>query len=114
MAKKTIIQLVDDLDGTALESGDGKTIQFALEGHSYEIDLSDANVEKLREAFAPFIEAATPVSASARATRSRTTRGVSKSVDLAAVREWARANGHTVSDRGRVPAAVQEAYAAAH
>ncbi|MCJ1709145.1 Lsr2 family protein [Microbacterium sp. VKM Ac-2923] len=31
-------------------------------------------------------------------------------VDLAAVREWARANDHTVSDRGRVPAAIIEAY----
>ncbi|WP_437440971.1 Lsr2 family DNA-binding protein [Rathayibacter oskolensis] len=30
------------------------------------------------------------------------------------MREWANANGHQVSDRGRIPAEVQAAYQAAN
>lgn len=114
MAKKQIVQLIDDLDGAVLESGDGVTIQFALDGRSYEIDLSHANAEKLRGAFKPFIDAATLTSPAPRSARSRSSRSASTTEDLNVVREWARANGHTVSDRGRVPAAVLEAYRAAH
>lgn len=53
MAQKTLIQLVDDLEGTALTDGSGKTVTFALEGVSYEIDLSQAHVEELAGALAP-------------------------------------------------------------
>lgn len=115
MAKRQITQLIDDLDGTVLEDGEGTTIRFALEGRSYDIDLSGANAEKLREALAPYIEVASPVSASAVASRSRgRSKTGSAGKDLAAVREWARANGHKVSDRGRVPARVLEAYEASN
>ena len=34
--------------------------------------------------------------------------------DYSGVREWAKENGYKVSDRGRVPASVLEAYEAAH
>lgn len=116
MAQKVIVELVDDLDGTPIKDGTGGTVSFALGKKSYDIDLSDANLAKLEKALAPFIDAARP-SSSAPAAGSR--RGASRSArksssaDLAAVREWARANGHPVSERGRVPAAVLEAYAAA-
>ncbi len=113
MAKKQIIQLVDDLDGTTLDEGEGVTIQFALEGRSYEIDLSEANAEKLRDALAPFIKAGTPTSGTTRTSGRRSARSAATPSDLNAIREWARANGHKVSDRGRIPAAVLEAYAAA-
>jgi hypothetical protein len=33
---------------------------------------------------------------------------------LVAIREWARAHGHTVSDRGRIPAKIIADYEAAH
>ncbi|MBF4561173.1 Lsr2 family protein [Microbacterium sp. VKM Ac-2870] len=115
MAQKVIVELVDDLDGTAIKDGKGGSVSFALGKKSYDIDLSDTNLSKLEEALAPFIDAARPSSsapaAAARRSSSRSTRKAS-GVDLAAVREWARANGHTVSERGRVPAAVLEAYAA--
>lgn len=111
MAKQHFTRLIDDLDGEVLEQG--KTIHFSLEGRSYEIDLSEKNAEKLREAFAPFIKAGRSIGSAARTT----TRGRSAKKDtrdLGAVREWAAANGHEVSARGRVPAAVLEAYDAAH
>lgn len=116
MAQKVIVELVDDLDGTPIKDGKGGTVSFALGKKSYDIDLSDANLAKLEEALAPFVNAARPSpGATGTAARRGTSRSVRKvsGVDLAAVREWARANGHTVSERGRVPAAVLEAYAAA-
>src|SRR5580704_17062204 len=52
MAQTVIVQLTDDMEG-----GDAdETIGFTLNGKTYEIDLNAKNAEKLREAFAPFIE----------------------------------------------------------
>ncbi|MFT4211267.1 MAG: Lsr2 family protein [Microbacterium sp.] len=65
MAKRVSVELVDDLDGTPITNGEGGTIVFSLERRSYEIDLSDANQAKLREALAPFIDAGRVVSAAA-------------------------------------------------
>lgn len=114
MARKQITQYIDDLDGAVLEEGEGTTIRFSLQGRSYDIDLSEPNAQKLRDALAPFIEVATPVSAVAKSDRSRAKRGVDHKTDLAAIRAWANDNGYTVSDRGRVPTTVLEAYNAAH
>ncbi len=109
MATKHVTHLVDDLDGSVLEDGEGKQIIFSLEGRSYEIDLSSDNAVKLHEAFAPYIAAARSVGASGTG-RSRRNSARKSSVDLGAVREWARANGHTVSDRGRIPGTIIDAY----
>lgn len=115
MARRIVHQLVDDLDGTVLDIGDGETLLFSLDGIAYEIDLTDANATALREMLAPYISAARsvstrkPVSASTPRPRRRAAQQ-----DYGPIREWAKANGYTVSDRGRVPAAVIEAYEAAH
>lgn len=109
MAKRTIVTITDDLDG----SEDAETVTFGYDGRTYEIDLSDENRAKLEQALQPFIDAARPVSGSSRAgnpTPQR--RGVP--LNLAAVRAWAADNGHEVNQRGRIPAAVIEAYEAAH
>jgi hypothetical protein len=111
MAKQQITRLIDDLDGEVLEAG--KTIHFSLEGRAYEIDLSDENAEKLREAFAPFIKAGRSIGSGSRSTSTRGRAAKKDSRDLGVVREWAAANGYEVSTRGRVPAAVLEAYDAA-
>ncbi|KTS65019.1 hypothetical protein NS206_05785 [Microbacterium testaceum] len=113
MATRHIAQLIDDLDGTPLEEGEGKQITFSIEGRAYEIDLSDKNADTFFQALAPFVNAARPTGSTATPRAgSRATRAKSD-VDLAAVRQWARENGHTVSDRGRVPATIVEAYKAA-
>lgn len=117
MARRIVHQLVDDLDGTILEVGDGETVLFSLDGVAYEIDVSDANAAALREAFAPFITAARPISSSRGASASRISSGKrrrSGQTDYSGIREWAKANDFQVSERGRVPAAVIEAYDAAH
>ncbi len=112
MAKKHITQLIDDLDGSVLENG--TTINFSLEGRAYEIDLSEKNAEKLREAFEPFTVAARPIGSSTPGVR-RPSRGRAvSSRDLADVRAWAEKNGHAINARGRISSAVLSAYDAAH
>jgi hypothetical protein len=111
MAKKTTVVLVDDIDGGEIDDGKGETVFFALDGVSYEIDLSDSNASKLRDALKPFVDAGRR---SARGTRSafapgRSPRSSSRE-DLGHVREWLRARGHKVSDRGRIPATLLEEY----
>ena len=112
MAIKHVAHVIDDLDGTVLEEGDAKQITFSVEGRSYEIDLSTHNADKLYSALAPFVDAARSTG-SMGAGRNRRTPQRRSDVDLSAVREWARSNGHTVSDRGRVPASIVDAYKAA-
>ena len=112
MAQRVQIVLEDDLDGGVA----AETVTFGLDGVSYEIDLSDKNAGKLRDEFASWIGHARR-SGGRRTTGRRAASGASSGSsrrDLSAVRAWARANGHQVSDRGRVSAAVQEAYDKAH
>jgi hypothetical protein len=94
-------------------------VTFGLDGVSYEIDLSDKNAGKLRDEFATWIGHARRSGGRRAAGRrsgsgSSSTSSASSRRDLSAVRAWARSNGHQVSDRGRVSAAVQEAYDKAH
>ncbi len=121
MAIKTV--LIDDFDGTPI-SGPAVTTHFSLNGAMYEIDLSAENAQKLKDALAPFIKFGRKVAAGpevmardiAKAKTAAKRRGVGRhsngSNDLTAIREWARASGHTLGDRGRIAAAILEAYAA--
>jgi len=115
MAQKVHVLLVDDLDG-----GDAdETVPFGLDGVSYEIDLSAANAQKLRDALAAYVSEARRVGGRGSGRRGagrtgRSGRSGRGDVDVGAVREWARANGHQVADRGRVSATVMAAYRAAH
>ena len=116
MAKTTIVQVSDDLDGSA----NAREVRFAFEGTEYAIDLSSKNRKALEKALRPYVEAGTKVSGrrsaatrSARPKRSGNSGNSGNSaVDLAAVRAWAKENGHQVSDRGRLPKAVLDAYSA--
>ncbi|WKK71436.1 Lsr2 family protein [Rathayibacter oskolensis] len=113
MAQK--LTLVDDLDGTPIEDNDGGTVRFSLDGASYEVDLNKKNMETLLDAFAKYIEVARKTSG--RTSASSSANSSAKKSDpkaLQAIREWANKNGHNVSDRGRIPAAVVEAYNAAN
>jgi hypothetical protein len=118
MARRIVHQLVDDIDGTVLEIGEGETVLFSLDGIAYEIDLTNDNAAQLRSALERYTKAARTVSAgrsnSAGGGANRRGRRRSGQQDYSAVREWAKQNGFTVSDRGRVPASVLEAYEAAN
>lgn len=107
MAQRTTIVLIDDIDG-----GDAaETITFALDGVTYEIDLSEENAAALRDDLARWVGAARRSGGRRQASR-RPVAG--RRGDLNAVRAWGRENGFEVSDRGRVSAKLQEAYDAAH
>lgn len=103
MARKTQIILTDDVDGTEATG----TIEFAFDGVSYEIDLNDENSQRLRDEVGPWIEHARRLGGRARRGTSTTSNGETKKI-----REWARANGYQVSDRGRVSEEIRNAYAA--
>lgn len=110
MASKTIVTLVDDLDGTSIDQGKGETVKFSLDSTSYEIDLSSENARELRDAFKPY----TKVARAASARRTPTGAARSNPTDLAAARTWLRANGHEVSDRGRIPNKLMELFQGAN
>ena len=112
MARRTIIELVDDLDGRALKQGEGETVDFGVDNVEYSIDVSKANADKLRKALSPYVQAARTVSRRGR--RGRPRRGVRDREQIKAIRDWAKQNGYKVSDRGRIPSEVQEAYDKAH
>lgn len=111
MAQRVQIILIDDVSG-----GDAtETIEFALDGVTYEIDLNDDNAAKMREDLAPWIGQARR-SGGRRQTRRRgsSAGAAGRSEDLTKMREWGRENGFKVSSRGRVSQELQDAYAAAH
>lgn len=105
MAQRTIVNLIDDIDGKAAS----QTITFGLDGVEYQIDLSDKNAAKLRRALDMYVSHGRKLSRSGRPYR-RVEIGPSPR-DL---REWAKANGYDVPNRGRVPRKVAEAFAKAH
>lgn len=112
MARITTVQLIDDLDGSVLE--DGSTVRWGLDGREYELDTSPANEAKLRRQLEKYLRASRRVAAAAPPQRVDDARGQSDPHQLQAVRDWARRNGHEVSDRGRIPKKVMEAFDAAH
>lgn len=105
MAQQTTVTLTDDLDGTKA----AETVRFGLDGRSYEIDLNKRNAAALRKALAEFTAAARRVRGARPAGKAAAAPGPDR-VDARAVREWAAANGITVSARGRIPADVLSRY----
>lgn len=118
MARQVITTLIDDLDGKPAD----RTVEFSLDGTTYTIDLSDANAGKLRKALDPFINAGNrvgrggsgrgPGRPSAAGSNGRAAGNDRDQNRL--IREWAAANGHAVSERGRIPQNVTDAYRTAH
>jgi hypothetical protein len=112
MARQIVETLIDDTDGSEAN----ETVVFAIDGSSYEIDLSDPNAAKIRDALAPFIAAGRRVVVSASRngrgrTSGRTKVGREKSAEI---RQWAKKNKIKVSERGRISAHVVKQYEAAN
>lgn len=116
MAQRVNIVLVDDIDGNDAD----ETVTFGLDGVSYEIDLATSNAAKLRDVLAPYVGHARRVTGSGsgrrsgRRSSSRRGHAPGDGPSAREVREWARANGWNLPDRGRVSSEVREAYEAAH
>lgn len=105
MAQRVQVILEDDIDHSAAD----ETLRFALDGVSYEIDLSAANAARLRSDFEPWVSRGRRVSG--RRTAGRKAQGNSGLAEK--IRSWALNNGYTIGDRGRIPAEIRAAYEAA-
>jgi hypothetical protein len=110
MAQKVMVTLVDDLDGSTAE----ETVEFGLDGAAYQIDLSSGNADRLREALADYVDHARRSGGRKRIT-GRAPGGHPRTASAdreqnQAIREWARKQGLKVSDRGRIPTEVLDAY----
>ncbi|MGC1215334.1 MAG: Lsr2 family protein [Micromonospora sp.] len=112
MARKVITVLTDDLDGGKAD----RTVEFSLDGVAYTIDVSDENAGVLRKTLDPYISAGRRIGRgpvdTGRATRQAgrpATSGMDREQNRA-IREWASRNGYEISERGRIPVSVVEAY----
>ncbi len=129
MARKEII--VDDIDGTELQEGQGETIVFSVSGIYYQLDLGQKSLDKFHKALQPFVDKAetlkperSPLAGPRRAVdqalklhkaklKAEKNGGMSKE-QRDAIRDWANNNGYTVGDRGRIKGEIIEAFEAAH
>lgn len=123
MSRTTKLIITDDFDGTVIDEPDYKSLQFAIDGAIYEIDVNADHRGEFMEMLAPWCEAATEMpkkfvgrstarlaavpSMPGQAPKRPTRRDP---VQVAAIRQWGRANGYEISDRGRIPREVEDAY----
>lgn len=140
MGKIVTVEYVDDLDDVPVDAESVDTVEFSYRGDAYTLVLTTANGAQFDKDIARYIKAAKKAAArEARGARKETHRTPrqpakpkarprpqpsSRTVAPAtkktgpertrAIREWATANGHNVSHRGRVAATVITAYDAAH
>ncbi|WP_018215244.1 histone-like nucleoid-structuring protein Lsr2 [Salinispora vitiensis] len=109
MARKVITVLTDDLDGGKAD----RTVEFSLDGVAYTIDVSDENAGILRKTLDPYLSAGRRIGRGGVDTSRTLRRGTSTGIDREqnrAIREWAAQNGYKISERGRIPVEVVEAY----
>ena len=100
MAQKIQTLFIDDLDGSEAEG----TLRFALDGTEYEIDLNAEHAQALRDALARYVRAARRAGGGPRRPARGVRRASAGGLKSTEVREWAKAQGIEVKDRGRVPA----------
>jgi hypothetical protein len=107
MAQKHIVRLIDDLTGDDAS----ETVTFALDGARYEIDLSADNAARLRDTLAVYIASARRSARAGVRPDGSPRRGTRADREqTAAIRQWARNNGHQIGDKGRLPSHIVEAY----
>jgi hypothetical protein len=109
VAQKIQTLFIDDLDGSAAEG----TVRFGLDGTEYEIDLNAKHAQALRDALARYVGAARRAGGAARRSARAARRGSASGLNTTEVREWAKAQGIEVKDRGRVPAELVVKFKAA-
>jgi hypothetical protein len=109
MARRIQTLLIDDVNGSDAD----ETVTFVLDGREYEIDLTTAHADELREVLGEFLNAARRIGSGQRTGR----RGVARRQtpgtgdgEMAAIRAWAKEQGMAVNDRGRISSEIREAY----
>jgi hypothetical protein len=114
VAQKVEVHLIDDLDGG--QAAD-ETVEFGVDGVTYEIDLSGEHAAGLREAVSAYVAAARKVSGRQPGRRRRKPQRQAQPqrarVDKEqrqAMREWGRKHGWSIGNRGRIPADLEAAF----
>lgn len=110
MARREVVVLTDDLDGS--EATDIETVVFGFDGAQYEIDLTAKNRAGLEKALTPYLEKARKAGKSV-STVQKARAAANRDYDPKAVRVWAQSNKVDVPERGRIPAGVVEQFKAA-
>ncbi len=118
VAQKVEVVLTCDLDEE--ETPAAETVAFGYDGQTYEFELCQEHLDEFHNLMQGYVSAArkaepaahrsSPATASA---PPRASRGMGNPSELAMVREWARTNGYDISDRGRIPSQVRDAFEAA-
>jgi hypothetical protein len=116
VARKVVVELVDDIDGTVFGDDGGESIHYAVDGVEYVIDLKDEHATEFRETFEYYIEHSTRVGG--RKHRSdrpaKPTAGKQRRDDTKKIRAWAIEQGYELAARGRIPTEVEQAFRNAH
>ena len=107
MARRTTVELIDDTDETRTAD---ETVEFGIDGVTYEIDLATINAEKLRKQIEEWAQHGRRVGGRSRRGSGRRSSGKIDREQSAAIRDWADKNGYKVSTRGRIPAEVVDAF----
>lgn len=114
MARATIEQITDDVDGSELDPSEVIVQTFTINGVDYSLDLGAKSAEKFDKDMGKWIDKATRIGGRHKRSSSKQAPTVSaprtNKEQLAAIREWARQNGYEVSDRGRIPNTIVDAF----
>jgi hypothetical protein len=110
MAQRTLVTLIDDIDGGEAD----ETIEFSFRGQTYEIDLAKDHIEDMAEFLGPYIEAGRKVSGGVARRGFKPARSAGRKGELAEIRQWAKDQGYAISERGRIAQTIVDAYHAAH
>ncbi|MDX6287386.1 MAG: hypothetical protein QOG53_2871 [Frankiales bacterium] len=112
MAQRVQVLLICDLHEG--ENPAEETITFSVDGSTYEIDLCNQHGAQFRDAVAPYVGAGRRAGSSSRGRSRKRGGGSGSGARGNEVRAWARQQGITVSERGRIPADIYQKYEAAH
>lgn len=101
------VRLEDDLTGGPAD----ETVEFGIDGRSYEIDLNARHAADFRQQLARFLEHASLVRPAQRRAPVRTLANRARSRQI---RAWAEEQGFDVSERGRLPSEIIQQYESEH
>jgi hypothetical protein len=109
IVQKPVVKIFDDYSGEELLETT-KPVRYDFNGRAYHLYLSDASKRAVDEFIEKLTEGADEIVTGSRMKAPPIKAGYT----LSDVRDWARKNGHPVSDNRRAPNSVIDAFNAAH
>jgi hypothetical protein len=109
IVQKPVVKIFDDYSGAELPEMT-KPVRYDFNGRAYHLYLSEDSKRAVDSFISDLTEGADEILTGSRMKAPPIKAGHS----LADVRDWARKNGHSVSENRRAPNSVIEAFNAAH